>query len=103
MLNLVHITPESHDVSIDLMYAGVNNFTGQVIYEHALCFLHTEAEAALRKAIVAARARQRQNRRAPPLRQSTSGRSGQVFAACGMEVGCDALAWRAFGNREPPS
>lgn len=55
MLNLVHITPESHDVSIDLMYAGVNNFTGQVIYEHALCFLHTEAEAALRKAIVAAR------------------------------------------------
>ena len=55
MLNLVHITPESHDVSIDLIYAGVNNFTGQVIYDHALCFLHTEAEAALRKAIVAAR------------------------------------------------
>lgn len=55
MLNLVPITPESHDVSIDLMYAGVNNFTGQVIYDHALCFLHTEAEAALRKAIVAAR------------------------------------------------
>lgn len=54
MLPLVHITPESHDVSIDLIYAGVNNFTGQVIYEHALCFLHTEAEAALRKAIVAA-------------------------------------------------
>lgn len=55
MLSLVPITPESHDVSIDLMYASVNNFTGQVIYDHALCFLHTEAEAALRKAIVAAR------------------------------------------------
>lgn len=55
MLSLVPITSESHDVSIDLMYAGVNNFTGQVIYDHALCFLHTEAEAALRKAIVAAR------------------------------------------------
>jgi D-alanyl-D-alanine dipeptidase len=53
--NLIHITEQSHDVLIDLMYAGENNFTGQVIYDHALCFLHAEAEACLRKAIAAAR------------------------------------------------
>ena len=40
---------------IDLIYAGKDNFTGHVIYEHALCFLHPQAEACLRKAIVAAR------------------------------------------------
>ena len=52
---LIHITEQSHDVSIDLIYASTRNFTGQVIYEHALCFLHEQAEAGLRKAIVAAR------------------------------------------------
>ena len=51
---LVSITEQSHDVAIDLIYAGPDNFTGQVIYEHALCFLHPQAEACLRKAIVAA-------------------------------------------------
>ncbi|MEO6321378.1 MAG: D-alanyl-D-alanine dipeptidase [Polaromonas sp.] len=52
---LLHITEQNHDVIVDLMYAGENNFTGQVIYEHPLCFLHRQAEACLRKAIVAAR------------------------------------------------
>ena len=52
---LIHITEQSHDVAIDLIYAGVNNFTGQAIYDHPLCFLHPQAEACLRKAIVAAR------------------------------------------------
>jgi len=52
---LVHITEQSHDVIVDLIYASENNFTGQVIYEHPLCFLHPQAEAGLRKAIVAAR------------------------------------------------
>ena len=47
---LIHITEQSHDVSIDLIYAGANNFTGQVIYDHPLCFLHPQAEACLRKA-----------------------------------------------------
>jgi len=54
-LPLVHLTGQSHDVVIDLIYAGENNFTGQVIYAHALCFLHPQAEVCLRKAIVAAR------------------------------------------------
>lgn len=52
---LAHITEQSHDVMVDLIYAGENNFTDQVIYDHPLCFLHPQAEACLRKAIVAAR------------------------------------------------
>lgn len=52
---LVLITEATHDVAIDLIYAGPDNFTGQVIYEHPLCFLHPQAEACLRKAIAAAR------------------------------------------------
>ena len=52
---LVQITPETHDVTVELIYAGANNFTGRVIYTQALCFLHPQAEARLRKAIVAAR------------------------------------------------
>ena len=52
---LLHITAQSHDVVIDLIYAGENNFTGQTIYDYPLCFLHPEAEAGLRRAIAAAR------------------------------------------------
>lgn len=52
---LLRITEATHDVAINLIYAGPDNFTGQVIYEHALCFLHPQAEAGLQKAIVAAR------------------------------------------------
>jgi zinc D-Ala-D-Ala dipeptidase len=54
-LPLISITETTHDVLIDLIYASANNFTGQVIYEHPLCFLHPQAEAALRKAVVGAR------------------------------------------------
>ncbi len=52
---LVEITGPSHEVVIDLIYAGDANFTGRAIYEHALCFLRPEAEACLRKAVIAAR------------------------------------------------
>ena len=52
---LVQITEQNHEVLIDLMYAGQNNFTGQAIYDHPLCFLHPQAEAGLRRAIAAAR------------------------------------------------
>lgn len=54
-LPLALITEDTHDVLIDLIYASSDNFTGQVIYEHALCFLHPQAEACLRRAIGAAR------------------------------------------------
>lgn len=53
---LLHITEQTHDVAIEMMYATENNFTGQVIYAHPLCFLHPQAERSLRKAIETARA-----------------------------------------------
>lgn len=53
---LIHITEHTHDVAIALIYATENNFTGQIIYAHPLCFLHPTAEAGLRKAVAAARA-----------------------------------------------
>jgi D-alanyl-D-alanine dipeptidase len=46
---LVQIREATHDVVIDMMYARPDNFTGQVIYGHTLCFLHPEAEACLRR------------------------------------------------------
>lgn len=52
---LVHVTEASHGVVIDLIYASTNNFTGQVIYDSALCFLHPQADAGLRKAITTAK------------------------------------------------
>ena len=51
---LVQITEPRHGVAIDLIYAGIHNFTGRVIYAHPLCFLHRDAEVALRKAVAAA-------------------------------------------------
>ncbi|MCY1165956.1 D-alanyl-D-alanine dipeptidase [compost metagenome] len=52
---LVLITEKTHDVVIDMMYARPDNFTGHVIYRHAECFLHPQAEAGLRKAVAAAK------------------------------------------------
>jgi D-alanyl-D-alanine dipeptidase len=52
---LVQITEATHGVVIDMIYARANNFTGRVIYPHALCFLHLQAEVALRRAAQAAR------------------------------------------------
>ena len=51
LLPLVLVREDSHDVQIDLVYAGPNNFTGKIIYQHALCLLHPHAEAALSKAV----------------------------------------------------
>lgn len=53
-LPLVLVRENSHDVQIDLVYAGPNNFTGQTIYQYGLCLLHAEAEVALRKAVALA-------------------------------------------------
>ena len=55
MANLLLITEQTHDVSIDMMYARADNFTGRVIYPHTHCFLHPLAEAGLRKAVIGAR------------------------------------------------
>lgn len=53
---LVRLTSESHDVVVDLLYAGSANFTGRPVYAAAAgCFLNVEAEALLRRAVDLAR------------------------------------------------
>lgn len=51
---LLPITPESHRVQIDLVYATDRNFTGKPIFKAAHCLLLEPAEAALRKAVAMA-------------------------------------------------
>jgi D-alanyl-D-alanine dipeptidase len=53
--SLLHITPETHSVQIDLVYATDRNFTGKPIYKAAHCLLLQPAETALRKAVEIAR------------------------------------------------
>ena len=51
-MSLVEITPESHDVRIDLKYATADNFTGKPVYRaDARCFLHAEAAEKLAVAV----------------------------------------------------
>jgi len=52
---LLHITPESYGVDIDLVYATARNLTGKPIYQAAHCLLLEPAEAGLRKAVAIAR------------------------------------------------
>jgi D-alanyl-D-alanine dipeptidase len=47
---LIEVTPETHDVLIDLAYATDRNFTGKPIYRSAHCLLLEPAETALRNA-----------------------------------------------------
>jgi D-alanyl-D-alanine dipeptidase len=37
-------------IDVDLRYASANNFTGQIIYQHAVAYLHQDAMAALERA-----------------------------------------------------
>ena len=53
---MVRITEPTHDVSIDMMYARADNFTGHVLYPNTACFLHSQAEAGLRRAVIGAKA-----------------------------------------------
>ncbi|MBP0590583.1 D-alanyl-D-alanine dipeptidase [Paraburkholderia sp. LEh10] len=48
---LIHITPETHRVDLDLVYATERNLTGKPIYREAHCLLLAPAEAGLRKAV----------------------------------------------------
>ena len=48
---LVEITPATHRVDIDLVYATDRNLTGKPIYRRAHCLLLAPAEAALRRAV----------------------------------------------------
>ncbi|MFM0172847.1 D-alanyl-D-alanine dipeptidase [Paraburkholderia sediminicola] len=48
---LIEITPATHGVDIDLVYATARNLTGKPIYKAAHCLLLEPAEAALRRAV----------------------------------------------------
>ncbi|MGH6931324.1 MAG: D-alanyl-D-alanine dipeptidase [Dongiaceae bacterium] len=50
-MDLVEITPASHDVEISLAYAISDNITGAPIYRRALCYLHRDAATCLEQAI----------------------------------------------------
>jgi len=50
-MNLVEITEEKYEVSIELAYATNNNFTGKKIYNSSKCFIHKYAEPNLVHAI----------------------------------------------------
>ncbi|VXB91016.1 D-ala-D-ala dipeptidase, Zn-dependent [Burkholderia sp. 8Y] len=52
---LLPVTPETHHVQIDLVYATDRNLTGKPIYKAQHCLLLEPAEAALRKAVGIAR------------------------------------------------
>jgi D-alanyl-D-alanine dipeptidase len=51
---LLPITPDTHGVDLDLVYATNRNLTGQPIYRSAYCLLLEPAEAALRRAVAIA-------------------------------------------------
>ncbi|MDR5813175.1 D-alanyl-D-alanine dipeptidase [Caballeronia sp. LZ033] len=52
---LLHVTPDTHHVQIDLVYATDRNLTGKPIYKAQHCLLLEPAEAALCKAVGIAR------------------------------------------------
>jgi D-alanyl-D-alanine dipeptidase len=51
---LVLISPATHGIVLDLLYATANNVAGRVIYAQALCLLHHDAEVCLRRAVALA-------------------------------------------------
>jgi zinc D-Ala-D-Ala dipeptidase len=55
-MSLVEITPQSHQLVIDLAYATPRNITGKPIYRSTACYLHTEAATKLSRAVMLAQA-----------------------------------------------
>lgn len=55
-MSLIELTESTHDIVLDMRYATPNNFTNQVIYDSADCFLHQDAVPCLEKAIKLAKA-----------------------------------------------
>ena len=49
-MSLIKISPDTHNVQLDISYATADNFTGAPVYARAGCYLHSEAETMLRKA-----------------------------------------------------
>ncbi len=50
-MSLVEITPETHGVTLEIVYAGSKNFTDVPIYGRAACYLLDEAEPLLVRAV----------------------------------------------------
>ena len=50
-MSLVPIGADDYGVTLSLAYATADNFTGKPVYKRALCFLHADAAAALRRAV----------------------------------------------------
>lgn len=48
---LIEITPQSHNVVLDIAYATAANFTGKPVYARAACFLHPDALQRFGKAV----------------------------------------------------
>ncbi len=48
---LIKILPHTHNVELEIAYASANNFTGNPIYTDNSCYLHSDAEKLLRKAV----------------------------------------------------
>ena len=55
---LVEITPASHAVRLDIVYATARNFTGAPVYRRPACFLHPDAAACLARAVDLAASRE---------------------------------------------
>ncbi len=55
-MNIIEITPATHDVAFELAYATDRNFTSRPVYANAACFLHRDAANKLGTAIQLARA-----------------------------------------------
>lgn len=48
---LVEITPQTHGVDLDIVYATDRNFTGVPIYRRAACYLHPDTATCLDRAV----------------------------------------------------
>ncbi|HEB79796.1 MAG TPA: D-alanyl-D-alanine dipeptidase [Rhodospirillales bacterium] len=48
---LIEITPESHGVELELLYATAQNFTGKPVYARAACYLNPDAGKLLGRAV----------------------------------------------------
>ena len=49
--NLTEISPATHDVALQIAYAGSDNFTGAPVYQRDACYLNAEAAACLSRAV----------------------------------------------------
>jgi D-alanyl-D-alanine dipeptidase len=54
-MTLVAVTEAAFDVEIRLAYATADNLTRRPVYRRALCYLHSDAAAALERAVASAR------------------------------------------------